>query len=152
MKIRFINLIVVVIILLSGCAGLGDDYNSYNNERFVFSSSNELSLFDNRFGLSHTLILRVKKYRYHEEKLYITGKYSDSDNDSFYYDFGNGEFESKIGRIAPEYNILNLSTETLETYMTLEDVPEDQRQYFTMPVTEGCLKKRDCYDESLISP
>jgi|GEM_PF-4757586 len=47
----------------------------------------------------------------------------------------------------PRYMILNFKTAEMQLYRTLDEVPEEQRQYFTKNLNWWCDLMRTCYEE-----
>jgi len=134
-------------------------YTIFGDGRFeVWSDTDKyykssLSFVDTKPIGSDTIVAEVERYYKADDYLYVLGYHSDTGVDA-----ENPRFPSFANLIdqkkrikyyslsdIPRYSALNYKTAEMKLYKTLEEVPQDQRIYFTKKLNFWCNWMSTCY-------
>lgn len=131
-------------------------YAQFGNGRFEIS----IDGYDGTKFLNDDWVVyvaRVERYLEKGDLLFVTGYHSFTGADPNnphppYYGFVTGSHNiddasryNSVDKI-PRYIILNFKTAEMKLYRTLDEVPENQRQYFTQKLNWWCDLMRSCYE------
>lgn len=142
-----------------------DKYTYFGDGRFQINNwptdLERLNLTDSKYtaGYPDCLTSEIKWYNLVGNNLYVEGTFqtgTGKNNEGVVSYWGgidpsNGETimyadQSEI----PTYVILNIETGEARYFITLGDMPLDDRSIFEMELTPTCLEARTCYQEGVI--
>ncbi|MFH0837849.1 MAG: hypothetical protein V1880_01115 [Patescibacteria group bacterium] len=148
-----LNVVGILIMRYENPAGL-HSYIEFGDDKFeVLINGNNGNHFM-QYN-TDTLVYSVERYLQKGDYLFVTGYHSDEWVDTQNLDFPyfanlidqGKRIEYYSLEEIPHYMILNVKTAEMRLYRTLDEVPEDQRQYFTKGLNWWCDLMRACYEK-----
>ena len=151
MKKSFKKLTIAILLLVTtGCAGLQDSEVKLC-ERFEIwhGAGTKPVLVDTKSDFIRNVIADISRYQFLNGKFYVIGYYSSNNFPDRYYDIKEKETKKRESQESIErYIILDIKNEELVAYESLDEVPENEKVYFTEELSYWCLPQwsnETCY-------
>ena len=142
MKKSFKKLTIAILLLITtGCAGLQDSEVKLS-ERFEIwhGAGNKPILLDIKSKFTEITIDDILRYQIIDKKAYVIGYYSSYKFPDQYYDLDDMRVKKRESQESIErYIILDIKNEELVAYESLDEVPENEKVYFTEELSYWCL-------------
>lgn len=162
-KVALIGVLIVLALFVAGALIMRFDtgrglhtYASFGDGRFEILLDGDVgtrSLMDLEPPSSKTLAGIVERYYEDGDYVYVTGYCIEGGVDVNHPDLpypasilGSKRIYYDLVEAIPRYSILNFKTAEMQLYRTLDEVPEEQRQYFTKNLNWWCDLMRTCYE------